>query len=143
MSLSAQEKADVKNLWNKISKSSDAIGAEALGRLLAVYSPTRAYFKHWQDLSYGSEPIRIHSRKIMNGIALAVNNINDLKAGLADLSQYHAFNLKVDPANFPLMNHCILVVISMMFPKEFTPEAHVAFDKFLCAVTGALCEKYR
>ncbi|XP_068160840.1 hemoglobin, alpha embryonic 5 [Antennarius striatus] len=143
MSLTVQERDAVVNLWGKISKSSDAIGAEALGRMLAVYSQTRSYFKHWTDLNYGSEPVRIHSKKIMGGINQAVSKIDDLKGGLSELSLYHAFKLKVDPANFPLLSHCLIVVISMMFPKDFTPEVHLAFDKFLAAVTAALSERYR
>ena len=42
-----------------------------------------------------------------------------------------------------LLAHCMLVVIAIMFPKEFTPEAHVALDKFLAALALALSEKYR
>ena len=47
------------------------------------------------------------------------------------------------PALTQLLNHCILVVVSMMFPNEFSPESHVAFDKFLAALAVALSEKYR
>lgn len=36
-----------------------------------------------------------------------------------------------------------MVVIAIMFPKDFTPETHVAFDKFLAAVALGLSEKYR
>lgn len=36
-----------------------------------------------------------------------------------------------------------MVVIASMFPKDFTPEVHVAVDKFLAAVALALAEKYR
>lgn len=39
--------------------------------------------------------------------------------------------------------HCILVVMAIMFPTEFTPEVHMALDKFLQAVARALAEKYR
>lgn len=42
-----------------------------------------------------------------------------------------------------ILSHCILVVIATMFAKEFTPEAHVALDKFLVALSLALAEKYR
>lgn len=37
----------------------------------------------------------------------------------------------------------IMVVVAAMFPNDFTPEAHVAFDKFLAAVTLGLSERYR
>lgn len=36
-----------------------------------------------------------------------------------------------------------MVVVAAMFPNDFTPEAHVAFDKFLAAVALGLSERYR
>ncbi|KAL4624534.1 hypothetical protein GN956_G17949 [Arapaima gigas] len=42
-----------------------------------------------------------------------------------------------------ILSHSILVVLSMMFPADFTPEVHVAMDKFLANVALALSEKYR
>ncbi|XP_037611786.1 hemoglobin, alpha embryonic 5 [Sebastes umbrosus] len=143
MSLNDKDKAAVKALWNKISKSADAIGAEALGRMLVVYPQTKTYFSHWSDLSPGSGPVKAHGKKVMSGIALAVTNIDNLTTGLLDLSEQHAFQLRVDPSNFKILSHCILVVLSIMYPKDFTPEAHVALDKFLCALALALSEKYR
>lgn len=45
---------------------------------------------------------------------------------------------------FPqLISHCILVVMSSMFPNDFSPEVHVAMDKFLSALSRALSEKFR
>nr|ACQ57918.1 Hemoglobin subunit alpha-2 [Anoplopoma fimbria] len=143
MSLTEKDKATVKALWGKISKSSDAIGADALGRMLVVYPQTKTYFTHWSDLSPNSAPVKNHGKNVMSGVALAVSKIDDLTAGLLDLSEQHAFTLRVDPANFKILSHCILVVLAIMFPKEFTPEVHVAMDKFFCGVSLALSEKYR
>lgn len=42
-----------------------------------------------------------------------------------------------------ILSQCMLVVIAIMFPDEFTPEVHVAMDKFLASVALALSEKYR
>lgn len=42
-----------------------------------------------------------------------------------------------------LLAHCIMVEIGIMYPTEFTPEVHVAVDKFLASVALALAEKYR
>lgn len=42
-----------------------------------------------------------------------------------------------------ILSHCLLVVLSIKFPNDFTPEAHVALDKFLAALALALAEKYR
>ncbi|XP_068439291.1 hemoglobin, alpha embryonic 5 [Clinocottus analis] len=143
MSLNDKDKTVVKALWGKISKSADAIGADALGRMLIVYPQTKTYFSHWPDLSPNSASVKNHGKNVMGGVALAVSKIDDLTAGLLDLSEQHAFQLRVDPANFKILSHCLLVVLATMFPKDFTPEAHVSMDKFLCAVSLALAEKYR
>ncbi|TNN71459.1 Hemoglobin subunit alpha-2 [Liparis tanakae] len=79
----------------------------------------------------------------MAGVAEAESKIDDLKGGLSGLSELHAFTLRVDPANFKILSHCILVVMAIMFPNEFTPEVQLAMDKFLAAVALALAEKYR
>lgn len=42
-----------------------------------------------------------------------------------------------------ILSHNILVVMAILFPKDFTPEVHVAMDKFLGALSRALAEKYR
>uniref|UniRef100_A0A3B3ZDS8 Globin domain-containing protein n=1 Tax=Periophthalmus magnuspinnatus TaxID=409849 RepID=A0A3B3ZDS8_9GOBI len=72
-----------------------------------------------------------------------VGKIDDLKGGLQSLSELHAFTLRVDPANFKVLAHCIMVVLAIRFPDDFTPEVHMAFDKFLAALALALSEKYR
>ncbi|XP_065098573.1 hemoglobin, alpha embryonic 5 [Paramisgurnus dabryanus] len=143
MSLSAKDKETVKALWAKISPKSADIGNEALSRMLLVYPQTKTYFAHWSDLTPGSAPVKSHGKKIFAGIGLAVEKIDDLFAGLLNLSELHAFQLRVDPANFKVFSHCILVVIAMLFPKDFTPEAHLALDKFLARVALALSDRYR
>ncbi|XP_070707520.1 hemoglobin, alpha embryonic 5 [Pempheris klunzingeri] len=143
MSLTDKDKAAVKTLWAKIGKSADAIGADALSRMLTVYPQTKTYFSHWPDLSPGSAPVKNHGKVVMKGVSDAVSKIDDLTNGMLELSEIHAFKLRVDPANFRILSHCILVVISIMLPKDFTPEAHVATDKFLAALSLALSERYR
>uniref|UniRef100_A0A8C1PLL0 Hemoglobin embryonic subunit alpha-like n=1 Tax=Cyprinus carpio TaxID=7962 RepID=A0A8C1PLL0_CYPCA len=114
-----------------------------LSRMLVVYPQTKTYFSHWKDLSPGSAPVRKHGKTVMSGVAEAVSKIDDLTSGLLNLSELHAFQLRIDPANFKILSHNILVVLATMFPTDFTPEAHVAMDKFLCALSLALSEKYR
>ncbi|XP_026171064.1 hemoglobin, alpha embryonic 5 [Mastacembelus armatus] len=143
MSLSEKDKAAVKALWAKVSKSIDAIGAEALGRMLTIYPQTKTYFSHWPDLNPGSAAVKAHGKKVLGGIGLAVSKIDDLTNGLLELSEKHAFQMRVDPANFKILGQCVVVVIASMFPSDFTPEAHVAFDKFLTNVALALSERYR
>lgn len=149
--------------------------------MLVVYPQTKIYFSKWEDISFCSSQVKNHGKIVMGGLSTAVANINDLTNGLAKLSEIHAFDLKVDPANFKvnywfqsyrpsltfmqgqgvipiskqnktkqnkkcfpqLLGHCIHVVVAKMFPKDFTPEVHLAFDKFLAAVALALAEKYR
>uniref|UniRef100_A0A8C9ZAQ3 Hemoglobin, alpha embryonic 5 n=1 Tax=Sander lucioperca TaxID=283035 RepID=A0A8C9ZAQ3_SANLU len=143
MSLNSKDKAAVKALWGKIAKSADVIGSEALSRMLVVYPQTKTYFTHWPDMSPGSEPVKAHGKKVMGGLGLAVSKIDDLTTGLMELSEKHAFTLRVDPSNFKVLSHCILVELATIFPKEFTPEEHLSYDKFFAAVARALSEKYR
>ncbi|XP_049601609.1 hemoglobin subunit alpha-1 [Syngnathus scovelli] len=142
-SLSKKDKATVRAFWEKIAPKTEEIGTQALSRLLVVYPQTKTYFAHWKDLSPGSEPVRTHGKAIMNGVGSAVSMLDDLKGGLLSLSELHAFTLRVDPANFKIFTHCILVVLANMFPADFTPEVHVSIDKFLAAVSLSLAEKYR
>ncbi|WP_210497564.1 globin domain-containing protein, partial [Microvirga antarctica] len=94
MSLNDKDKAAVKALWAKISKSADVIGANALARMLLVYPQTKTYFTHWTDHAPGSVPVKAHGKKVMNGIGLAVAKIDDLVGGLLELSEQHAFQLR-------------------------------------------------
>ena len=143
MSLTAKDKSAVKEFWAKVSNKAEDIGTDALSRMLIVYPQTKTYFAHWKDLSPGSAPVRKHGITVMSGVADAVTKIDDLTAGLLNLSELHAFTLRVDPANFKILSHNILVVLAIMFPNDFTPEVHVAMDKFLAALSRALAEKYR
>ncbi|XP_020498203.1 hemoglobin, alpha embryonic 5 [Labrus bergylta] len=143
MSLTDKDKATVKALWAKIQKSADAIGADALYRLFTVYPQSKIYFSHWSDLGPNSSSVKAHGKKVMGGVALAVSKIDDLTRGLLELSEQHAFQLRVDPANFKLLSHCILVVIATMYPQDLSPEVHVCLDKFLANLALALSERYR
>uniref|UniRef100_A0AAY4CHW7 Globin domain-containing protein n=2 Tax=Denticeps clupeoides TaxID=299321 RepID=A0AAY4CHW7_9TELE len=143
MSLSAKDKAAVKAFWAKAATKADDIGSDALSRMLVVYPQTKTYFSHWKDLSPGSAPVRKHGKTVMAGVAEAVAKIDDLTGGLLTLSELHAFTLRVDPANFKILSHNLLVVLATQFPEDFTPEVHVAMDKFLSALALALSEKYR
>ncbi|XP_012694344.1 hemoglobin subunit alpha-1-like [Clupea harengus] len=143
MSLSAKEKKVVKEFWAKVSPKAAAIGNETLSRMIVVYPQTKTYFSHWPDLAPGSAHVRAHGKKVMSGIGLAVANIDDLLGGLLTLSERHAFQLRVDPANFKILFHNFLVVLANRFPNEFTPDVHVAIDKFLSNVALALSDKYR
>ncbi|KAG1968881.1 hemoglobin subunit alpha [Pimephales promelas] len=117
MSLTAKDKAAVTALWAKVSGKADEIGHDALSRMLAVYPQTKTYFSHWKDLSPGSAPVKKHGKTVMGGVGEAVSKIDDLTAGLLNLSELHAFRLRVDPANFKILSHNILVVLAILFPS--------------------------
>ncbi|XP_036422753.1 hemoglobin subunit alpha-like [Colossoma macropomum] len=143
MSLTAKDVSVVKGLWAKISSKADEIGAEAFGRMLTVYPQTKTYFSHWSDLSPGSAQVKKHGKTIMGGVADAVAHIDDLPGALSQLSELHAYKLRVDPANFKILAHNLIVVVGMLFPADFTPEVHVSLDKFLQNLAWCLAERYR
>uniref|UniRef100_A0AAY5EI21 Globin domain-containing protein n=1 Tax=Electrophorus electricus TaxID=8005 RepID=A0AAY5EI21_ELEEL len=143
MTLTAKDKEVVKGFWAKIAPKIEDIGEDALSRMLVGYPQTKTYFSHWKDLSPGSAEVRKHGKVVLSGVGEAVKTIDDLTNGLLRLSELHAFQLRVDPANFKILSHCLLVVLAIKFPDDFTPEVHVSMDKFLGAVALALSEKYR
>ncbi|XP_019906648.2 hemoglobin embryonic subunit alpha-like [Esox lucius] len=143
MSLSVKDKAAIKAFFGKIGDKAADVGNEAISRTLVVYPQTKTYFTHWKDLSPGSAQVRKHGAVIMEGVMNAVEKMDDLSAGLLNLSELHAFMLKIDPANFKIINHNLLVALAMLFPGDFTPEVHVSVDKFLAQLALALSEKYR
>ncbi|XP_076865437.1 hemoglobin subunit alpha-like [Brachyhypopomus gauderio] len=143
MSLTPKDKSVVKAFWGKIASKADEIGAEAFGRMLIVSPQTKTYFSHWSDLHPGSGPVKKHGKVVMGGVAEAVSKIDDLTGGLAALSELHASKLRVDPANFKILAHNIILVLAMYFPADFTPEVHLSVDKFFQNLAWALSEKYR
>uniref|UniRef100_A0A3B3V2V5 Globin domain-containing protein n=1 Tax=Poecilia latipinna TaxID=48699 RepID=A0A3B3V2V5_9TELE len=142
MSLTAKDKDTVRTFWAKISGSAEDIGTDAISRLKAcILNLPTDYFSHWKDLSPGSAPVKKHGATVMAGDADTVAKIDNLRAGLLSLRELHTSTLRVSPANFKVLSDNILVVLATMFPRDFTPEAHVAMDKFLSAVALALSEK--
>ncbi|KAJ8345018.1 hypothetical protein SKAU_G00292110 [Synaphobranchus kaupii] len=143
MSLTANDKTLVKKFWEKIASKADDLGSEALSRMIVVYPQTKTYFAHWPDLGPGSPSVKKHGKIIMKAIGDAVTKMDNLIGGLKPLSDLHAFKLRVDPGNFKILSHNLLVTFASNFPSDFTAEVHVAVDKFLAAVSGALADKYR
>ncbi|XP_027141240.1 hemoglobin subunit alpha-1 isoform X3 [Larimichthys crocea] len=99
-SLTAKDKDTVRAFWKKVSGKAEDIGTNALARMLTVYPQTKTYFAHWKDQSPNSPSARKHGITVMSGVADAVTKIDDLKGGLLNLSELHAFTLRLDPANF-------------------------------------------
>ncbi|XP_069037062.1 hemoglobin subunit alpha-like [Lepisosteus oculatus] len=138
----ASEKALVSSIWKKAADFTEEWGEDALLRLLTVFPQTKTYFTN-VDITPGSAKLRAHGGKVMTALAQAAADIDNISSVLSSLSDLHAYILRVDPVNFKLLAHCILVVLANRLPAEFTPEAHVACDKFLVRVAEVLSQKYR
>ncbi|XP_041603237.1 hemoglobin subunit zeta-like isoform X1 [Vulpes lagopus] len=142
MSLTKAERTIILSMWGKISTQADAIGTEALERLFASFPQTKTYFPHF-ELRAGSAHLRAHGAKVVAALGDAVRSLDDVAGALSRLSELHAYILRVDPVNFKLLSHCLLVTLASHFPADLTADAHVAWDKFLSLVSCVLTEKYR
>nr|APA23832.1 alpha-globin D subunit [Furnarius leucopus] len=140
--LTADDKKLVQQVWEKISGRQEDAGAETLERMFAAYPQTKTYFPHF-DLHHGSDQIRGHGKKVVAALGNAVKNVDNLSQALSELSNLHAYNLRVDPVNFKLLSQCFQVVLAVHLGKDYTPEMHSAVDKFMSAVAAVLAEKYR
>nr|ABN71161.1 hemoglobin alpha subunit 1 [Peromyscus maniculatus]ABN71162.1 hemoglobin alpha subunit 1 [Peromyscus maniculatus]ABN71175.1 hemoglobin alpha subunit 1 [Peromyscus maniculatus]ACD74696.1 alpha-globin subunit [Peromyscus maniculatus] len=141
MVLSADDKANVKTVWNKIGGHHAEYGAEALGRMFESHPTTKTYFPHF-DVSHSSAQVKTQGSKVADALATAADNLDDLPGALSALSDLPAHKLRVDPVNFKLLSHCLLVTLAAHQP-EFTPVVHASLDKFLASVSTVLTSKYR
>ncbi|NXD77978.1 HBAD protein, partial [Halcyon senegalensis] len=142
--LTAEDKKMIQQIWDKVQGHQEDFGAEALQRMFTAYPQTKTYFPHF-DLSAGSDQIRGHGKKVVNALGTAVKSLDNLSQALSELSNLHAYNLRVDPPYFALqlLSQSFQVVLASHLGKDYTPEVHAAFDKFLSAVAAVLAEKYR
>ncbi|NXX39044.1 HBAD protein, partial [Tricholaema leucomelas] len=142
--LTAEDKKVIQQIWSKVQSHEEEFGAEALERMFSSHPQTKTYFPHF-DLSKGSDQIRGHGKKVAAALGTAVKSIDNLSQALAELSNLHAYNLRVDPPRFALqlLSQSLQVVLAVHLGKDYTPEVHAAFDKFLSAVAAVLSEKYR
>nr|ABN71186.1 hemoglobin alpha subunit 1 [Peromyscus maniculatus] len=141
MVLSADDKANIKAAWGKIGGHGAEYGAEALGRMFESHPTIKTYFLHF-DVSHGSAQVKTQGAKVTDALATAADNLDDQPGALSDLSDLHAHKLRVDPVNFKLLSHCLLVTLASHQP-EFTPAVHASLDKFLASVSTVLTSKYR
>lgn len=143
--LTDAEKACVNGLWGKVN--ADAVGAEALGRLLCVYPWTQRYFDKFGDLSnaaaiMGNPNVKAHGKKVINAFTDGLKHLDSLKGTFSSLSELHCDKLHVDPENFRLLGNVIVVVLGHHLGKDFTPDAQAAFQKVVAGVATALAHKY-
>ncbi|XP_028331218.1 hemoglobin subunit alpha-D-like [Gouania willdenowi] len=140
--LSKKEKKLIREIWERLTPVAEHIGSDALLRMFASYPGTKTYFAHL-DISPGSTHLFNHGKKIVMAIAEGAHNISDLMSTLAPLQILHAYQLRIDPTNFKLFSHCMLVTLAVYLGDEFTAVAHAAMDKYLSAFAAVLAEKYR
>nr|P10783.1 RecName: Full=Hemoglobin subunit alpha-1; AltName: Full=Alpha-1-globin; AltName: Full=Hemoglobin alpha-1 chain; AltName: Full=Hemoglobin alpha-major chain [Triturus cristatus] len=142
MKLSADDKHNVKAIWEHVKGHEEAIGAEALCRMFTSLPTTRTYFPT-KDIKEGSSFLHSHGKKVMGALSNAVAHIDDIDGALSKLSDKHAEELMVDPANFPKLAHNILVVLGIHLKPHLTYSVHSSVDKFLATVGYVLASKYR
>ncbi|KAF1494351.1 Hemoglobin subunit alpha-2, partial [Pygoscelis antarcticus] len=142
--LTADDKKLIQQVSEKVFSHQDELGAEALERMFITYPQTKTYFPHF-DLHHGSDQIRSHGKKVVSALGNAVKSLDNLSQALSELSNLHAYNLRVDPIHFALqlLSQCFQVVLAVHLGNDYSPEVHAAFDKFLSAVAAVLAEKYR
>nr|APA23837.1 alpha-globin D subunit [Spinus magellanicus]APA23846.1 alpha-globin D subunit [Spinus magellanicus] len=140
--LTAEDKKLIQQMWGKLGGAEEEIGADALNRMFHSYPPTKTYFPHF-DLSPGSDQIRGHGKKVVAALTTAIKNIDNLSQALSELSNLHAYNLRVDPVNFKFLSQCLQVSLATRLGKDYSPDVHSAVDKFMSAVASVLAEKYR
>ncbi|KAL9835780.1 hemoglobin subunit alpha-D [Geothlypis trichas] len=140
--LTAEDKKLIQQMWGKLGGAEEEIGAEALTRMFCSYPPTKTYFPHF-DLSPGSDQVRGHGKKVVAALSNAIKNLDNLSQALSELSNLHAYNLRVDPVNFKFLSQCLQVALATRLGKDYSPEVHSAVDKFMSAVASVLAEKYR
>ncbi|XP_032086391.1 hemoglobin subunit alpha-D [Thamnophis elegans] len=142
MVLTAEDRRLLQASVAKLSCRIEDIGADALNRLFLVYPQSKTYFAHF-NLSPGSKDIVHQGEKVGKALDNALKHLDDVRGSLAQLSDLHAYNLRVDPVNFGLLSKCIQVSLATHLRNEYTATASLAWDKFLEQVSDNLCEKYR
>ncbi|ELR62916.1 Hemoglobin subunit alpha-1, partial [Bos mutus] len=135
--LSAQERAHITQVWDLIAGHEAPFGAELLRRMFLSFPTTKTYFPHF-DLSQGSAQVKGHGAKVAAALTKAVEHLDDLPGALSELSDLHAHKLRVDPVNFKLLCHCLLVTLARHYPGDFSPNMHASLVKFLNHVISAL-----
>ncbi|PNJ02729.1 hemoglobin subunit mu [Pongo pygmaeus] len=140
--LSAQERAQIAQVWDLIAGHEAQFGAELLLRLFTVYPSTKVYFPHLSACQDATQLLS-HGQRMLAAVGAAVQHMDNLRAALSPLADLHALVLRVDPANFPLLIQCFHVVLASHLQDEFTVQMQAAWDKFLTGVAVVLTEKYR
>lgn len=76
-----------------------ASNPQSFHRTFLAFPSTKTYFPHL-DLKPGSSQVKAHAQKVADALTLAAHHLDDLPGSLSALSDLHAHELRVDPANF-------------------------------------------
>ncbi|XP_034986451.1 hemoglobin subunit alpha-D [Zootoca vivipara] len=142
MVLTGEERKLIQTTWSKLASEHEDLGGECMTRLFQVYPQSKIYFPHF-DLCPGSNDIHRQGHKIIKALDGAIKNLDNIRACLSDLSDLHAYNLRVDPVNFKFMTRCLHVTLASSLRGDYNALVYMAFDKFFCLVGEVLTEKYR
>ncbi|KAM9837703.1 hemoglobin subunit alpha-D-like isoform 1-T2 [Aulostomus maculatus] len=140
--LSEKERKLLAETWDTLTPVAEYIGSDALLRMFTNFPGSKTYFSHL-NISAGSPHLFSHGKKIVLAIAEGARDISQLTITLAPLQTYHAYVLRIDPSNFKLFSHCMLISLACHMGEDFTPVLHAAMDKYLSAFAAVLAEKYR
>ncbi|KAI5932632.1 Hemoglobin subunit theta-1 [Manis javanica] len=128
MALLAADRELVRAFWRKLGGNVGVYATEALERTFLSFPTTKTYFPHL-DLSPGSAQVKAHGKKVGDMLTLAVAHLDDLPCVLAALRDLHAHRLRVDPVNFQLLGHCLLVTLARHYPGDFSAALHASLDR--------------
>lgn len=78
-----------------------ASNTQSFHRTFLAFPSTKTYFPHL-DLKPGSSQVKAHAQKVADALTLAAHHLDDLPGSLSALSDLHAHELRVDPANFQM-----------------------------------------
>ncbi|XP_059835618.1 hemoglobin subunit alpha-like [Hypanus sabinus] len=142
MVLSSQNKKVLVELGILIKANAEAWGADALARLFELHPQTKRYFSKFSGFDASDEQVRKHGQRVMNALAEATRNVDNLHVHLEDLARKHGEVICVDPQNFHLFAVCILVTLATHL-QAFPLATHCAVHKFLQLITDELSTYYR
>lgn len=72
-------------------------------RMFTTFPKTKTYFAHL-DITPRSKHLLSHGKKIVYALHEGAKNINTLTTTLAPLSRFHAYQLRIDPTNFKVLD---------------------------------------
>ncbi|XP_059834653.1 hemoglobin subunit alpha-like [Hypanus sabinus] len=142
MVLSGHNKQVIEELGNLIKANAEAWGADALARLFEIHPQAKTYFPKFNGYKASDPAVRKHGCLVMEAVADAAHNVDNLSKHLESLAKKHGEELLVDPHNFQLLADCIVITLAINL-QAFTPATHCAVDKFLELLAHELSSKYR